>query len=186
MKSFVCTKNKPQQPKNQKTNKSAKSKKKQNQIYRGKTSKKPKKKQNQKKTLTTNHSQIQLLCVKLLINRMANEINKIYICILYIKYSCINHNNFLYLKCNFCTQTKNQNQTKKNNNFYPKWKARKTLTGKQICCCCVLQIKKNKNVVSGKFLYANTTSGYRTTPPRHSTPTVHRPHTEHLAHPFQR
>lgn len=31
---------------------------------------------------------------------------------------------------------------KKNNNFYPKWKARKTLTGKQICCCCVLQIKK--------------------------------------------
>lgn len=44
---------------------------------------------------------------------MANEINKIYICILYIKYSCINHNNFLYLKCNFCTQTKNQNQTKK-------------------------------------------------------------------------
>lgn len=75
---------------------------------------------------------------------------------------------------------------KKNNNFYPKWKARKTLTGKQICCCCVLQIKKNKNVVSGKFLYANTTSGYRTTQPRHSTPTVHRPHTEHLAHPFQR
>lgn len=144
MKSFVCTKNKPQQPKNQKTNKQTnpqKEKKKQKQIYRGKTSKKPKKPK-RKKTLTTNHSQIQLLCVKLLINRMANEINKIYICILYIKYSCINHNNFLYLKCNFCTQTKNQNQTKKKNNFYPKWKARKTLTGKQICCCCVLQIKK--------------------------------------------
>lgn len=114
MKSFVCTKNKPQQPKNQKTNKQTnpQKEKKQNQIYRGKTSKKPKKPK-RKKTLTTNHSQIQLLCVKLLINRMANEINKIYICILYIKYSCINHNNFLYLKCNFCTQTKNQNQTKK-------------------------------------------------------------------------
>lgn len=32
----------------------------------------------------------------------------------------------------------------KKNNFYPKWKARKTLTGKQICCCCVLQIKKKQ------------------------------------------
>lgn len=51
---------------------------------------------------------------------------------------------------------------------------------------CFANKKENKNVVSGKFLYANTTSGYRTTPPRHSTTTVHRPHTEHLAHPFQR
>lgn len=76
---------------------------------------------------------------------MANEMNKIYICILYIKYSCINHNNFLYLKCNFCTpKKKTEPKEKKTNNYYPKWKARKTLTSKQICCYCVLQKKKNK------------------------------------------
>lgn len=73
---------------------------------------------------------------------MANEMNKIYICILYIKYSCINHNNFLYLNCNFCTPKTNRTKRKKNNNYNPKWKARKALTSKQICCYCVLQKKK--------------------------------------------
>lgn len=50
----------------------------------------------------------------------------------------------------------------------------------------LLCFAKKKNVVSGKFLYAKTASGYRTIPPIYTPLSPSTAHTKHLAHPFQR
>lgn len=58
------------------------------------------------------------------------------------KYSCINHNNFLYSKCNFCTPKK---KTKPNQTLtLYKWKASKTLTIKQFVVVVFCKKRKKK------------------------------------------